>query len=119
MGGVAGVLYATKLTTTAEPNTYDFNISIMVLCCIIIGGLGSIEGALVGAFVLVGYDNILSPWLTQKLQNLVGGGSANVFLTFSNWRWIIFGLALVLMIRFRPEGLVPSKRIKEELHHRT
>jgi branched-chain amino acid transport system permease protein len=39
-----------------------------------------------------------------------------VLLQFSNWRWLIFGTALVLMMRFRPEGLWPSSRVKAELH---
>ena len=118
MAGLAGALYATNLTTTAEPNTYDFNYSIMVLCCVIIGGLGSLRGALLGAAVLLGFDNVLSPLLTQLVQKTAAGASGNVLLTFSNWRWLIFGLVLVLMMRFRPEGLWPSSRVKAELRER-
>lgn len=114
IAGLAGSLYATNLTTTAEPNTYDFNYSIMVLCCLIIGGLGSLKGALLGAAVLLGFDNVLSPLLTRLLQG--DGGSGGVLSTFSNWRWLIFGLALILMMRFRPEGLWPNRRVKDELH---
>jgi branched-chain amino acid transport system permease protein len=116
VAGLAGALYATNLTTTAEPNTYDFNYSIMVLSCIIIGGLGSLRGALLGALVLIGFDNVLSPLITQLLQDSTQG-STSVFTTFSNWRWLIFGLALVLMMRFKPEGLWPSSQLKAELHH--
>ena len=116
IAGLAGALYATNLTTTAEPNTYDFSYSIMVLCCVIIGGLGSLRGVLLGAVVLLGFDNVLSPLLTSLMQR-GSQGSNNVFLVFSNWRWLIFGLALVLMMRFRPEGLWPSSRVKAELHH--
>jgi branched-chain amino acid transport system permease protein len=117
IAGLAGALYATNLTTTAEPNTYDFNLSIMVLCCLIIGGLGSLRGVLLGAVVLLGFDNVVSPLLTRLIQGGGGSGSANVLASFSNWRWLIFGLALVLMMRFRPEGLWPSSRVKAELHH--
>jgi branched-chain amino acid transport system permease protein len=116
IAGLAGALYATNLTTTAEPNTYDFNYSIMVLCCIVIGGLGSLRGALLGAAVLLGFDNVVSPLLTELLQRVAPGNNTNVLLSFSNWRWIIFGLALVLMMRFRPEGLWPSSRVKAEMH---
>ena len=116
IAGLAGALYCTNLTTTAEPNTYDFNYSIMVLCCLIIGGVGSLRGALLGAAVLFGFDNIVSPLLTDLLQSTVEGASGNPLLSFNNWRWIIFGLALVLMMRFRPEGLWPSSRMKAELH---
>ncbi|MEN9580176.1 MAG: hypothetical protein RJA70_3185 [Pseudomonadota bacterium] len=115
VAGLAGALYATNLTTTAEPNTYDFSYSIMVLCCVIVGGLGSWRGTLLGALVLIGFDNVVSPLTTRALQSFFGGESANVLLTFSNWRWIIFGLALILMMRFRPEGLLPSRRIKLEV----
>lgn len=118
LAGLAGVLYATKLTTTAEPNTYDFNYSIMVLCCVIIGGIGSTPGVLVGALVLLGFDNILTPLITRQIQNWSGGTvGANVLATPSNWRWIVFGLALIFMMRFRPEGIIPSARLKAELHH--
>ncbi|MCC6160617.1 MAG: branched-chain amino acid ABC transporter permease [Deltaproteobacteria bacterium] len=116
VAGLAGALYASTLTTTAEPGTYDFNYSVMVLCCLIIGGLGSLRGVVIGAFVLLGFDNVVSPYLTRLLQRGGDGGSPNVFLTFTNWRWIIFGLALVLVMRFRPEGLWPSRRVREEMH---
>jgi branched-chain amino acid transport system permease protein len=115
IAGFAGALYACNLTTTAEPNTYDFNYSIMVLCCIIIGGLGSLRGAMLGAAVLLGFDNVVSPLLTKLIQNAVNSESPNVLYTFSNWRWLVFGLALVLMMRFRPAGLWPSERMAAEL----
>ncbi len=115
IAGLAGVLYATNLTTTAEPNTYDFNYSIMVLCCLIIGGLGSLRGALLGSLVLIGFDNVISPLLTRLIQGEPKPGEVqSVFTTFSNWRWIIFGLALVLMMRFRPNGLWPASRSHPE-----
>ena len=117
LAGLAGVLYATKLTTTAEPNTYDFNYSIMVLCCIIIGGLGSTPGVLIGAVVLLGFDNILTPLITRQFQKWFSNDvGSNVLMTPSNWRWIVFGAALVLMMRYRPEGIFPSRRIQLELH---
>ncbi len=117
VAGLAGAMYATNLTTTSEPNTYNFNYSIMVLCCLIVGGLGSLRGVLLGALVLLGFDNIISPLLTRLIAKATGGGSSNVLLNFTNYRWLIFGLALVLMMRFRPEGLWPSSRLKAELHH--
>jgi branched-chain amino acid transport system permease protein len=117
IAGLAGALYATNLTTTAEPNTYDFTYSIMVLCCLIIGGLGSLRGVLLGALVLLGFDNVLSPLLTRLIQGAGAGGTGSVLLTFSNWRWLIFGMALVLMMRLRPEGLWPSSRVGAEMRH--
>ena len=123
IAGLAGCLYATKLTTTADPNSYDFNRSIIMLCCVILGGLGSLRGVLLGVLLLLGFDNILSPLINSWLQSLLQSAGdlqnspiAERFLSFSNWRLMVFGLALVAMMRFRPEGLWPSKRMQHELH---
>jgi branched-chain amino acid transport system permease protein len=113
--GLAGVLYATKLETTAEPTTYDFNVSMTVLCILIVGGMGSIRGVLVGAAIVMGFDILLKK-VTEAAQQAGLASSTNVFLTPTNWKYLIFGLALVLMMRFRPEGILPSSRIREELH---
>jgi branched-chain amino acid transport system permease protein len=112
LAGLAGCLYAAKLNGTAEPNTYDFNRSITMLCCVILGGIGSLRGTLIGVFLLLGFDNILSPKLNDWTQDL------GFTFSFSNYRLLIFGLALVLMMRFRPEGLVPSVRMQHELHEK-
>jgi branched-chain amino acid transport system permease protein len=72
---------------------------------------------LLGAAVLLGFDNVLSPLLTRLIQKALPAASDNVLLSFSNWRGLIFGVALVLMMRLRPEGLWPSERVKAELHH--
>lgn len=116
LAGLAGCLYATKLSTTADPQAYDFNRSIIVLCCLILGGLGSIRGTLVGVLILIGFDTVLAPALDRYLQSLDINPHGYPFLTFSNWRLMIFGLALILMMRLRPEGLLPSKRVQLEFH---
>ncbi len=113
--GLAGVLYASKLETTAEPTTYDFNVSITVLCIIIVGGMGSIRGVLMGTLIVMGFDIVLKK-LTEAMQQAGLSSSANVFLTPSNWKYLVFGTALVLMMRFRPEGIFPSARIRKELY---
>lgn len=116
IAGLAGGLYATNLGNTAQPDSYDFNRSIMMLCCIILGGLGSIRGTLLGVLLLVGFDNIAAPWLDSVAQRANINPHGYALLTFSNWRLMIFGLALILMMRFRPEGLLPSARMQQELH---
>lgn len=116
LAGLAGCLYATKLTSTAGPDAYDFNRSIIMLCCIILGGLGSLRGTLLGVFLLLGFDNMVAPTLDGLLQTANVNASGNPFLTFSSWRYLIFGLALILVMRFRPEGLLPSSRLQHELH---
>ena len=116
LAGLAGCLYATKLSTTADPNAYDFNRSIMMLCCIILGGLGSIRGTLLGVLILIGFDTVLAPALDRYLQSLNINPDGYAILTFSNWRLMIFGLALIVMMRIRPEGILPSERVQLELH---
>ena len=113
--GLAGVLYASKLETTAEPTSYDFNVSITVLCILIVGGTGSLRGVLMGSAMVMGFDIILKK-ITEGLQAAGLTASGNVVLTPSNWKYLLFGLALVLMMRFKPEGIFPSTRIREELH---
>jgi branched-chain amino acid transport system permease protein len=110
LAGLAGALYATSLNTTGGPDSYTFNRSITVLCFLIIGGMGNIKGALLGTFVLMGYDNILTPALDEIIQK---SGSA---FRFTSIKLVVFGLALILMMRFRPEGILPSRRVQLELH---
>jgi branched-chain amino acid transport system permease protein len=131
LAGMAGCLYATALTSTAGPDAYDFARSIIMLCCIILGGLGSIRGTLLGVLLLIGFDNVVAPVLDNLIQSvhIDPNGTMLPWLaklrnfelwqrltTFSNWRLMIFGLALVLAMRFRPEGLLPSSRVEAELH---
>jgi branched-chain amino acid transport system permease protein len=109
LAGLAGSLYATKLTSSAAPDTYDFGRSIIMLCCLILGGLGNSRGALLGVLLLLGFDNVLAPILDGWIQKSGINASGNLLLSFSNWRLMLFGLALILMMRFRPQGLLPAK----------
>jgi len=106
---LAGVLYASKLETTAEPTTYDFMVSITVLCILIVGGMGSIRGVLFGAAIVMGFDIFLKK-ATEAMQQAGLSGSDSVFLTPSNWKFLFFGAALVIMMRFRPYGVFPAVR---------
>jgi len=130
LAGLAGCLYSARMTSTVAPDAYDFNRSIFVLCCLILGGLGSRKGVLFGVFLLYGFDYILSPIVDDKIQQWYGtpekipvsvAGAdlltlpANMF-TFTGWRLFVFGVVLILVMRFRPEGLIPSNRVKEEFH---
>ncbi|HEX3997038.1 MAG TPA: branched-chain amino acid ABC transporter permease [Pirellulales bacterium] len=110
LAGLAGGMFATKLATTSDPHTYSFNLSITVLCCLILGGLGSIRGVLLGVLLLQGYELILVPQLDQWAHAL------HWSLTLKQWNLLTFGVVLILMVRFRPEGLLPSRRIQHEYH---
>jgi branched-chain amino acid transport system permease protein len=117
IAGLAGCLYATKLGNTADPNAYGFNRSVTILCCLILGGLGNRTGVLLGVFLIVGFDNILAPAMDKRMQAARGPGAEVIdYETLSFWKLMAFGLALVLVMRFRPEGLLPSSRVKRELH---
>ncbi|MBI1302489.1 MAG: branched-chain amino acid ABC transporter permease [Phycisphaera sp.] len=110
LAAVSGALGASVLSSTGEPANYDFQVSILALCIVIVGGIGSITGVLVGAIVMVGLNNVLLPILTQTLQRSGIGSTDNVFSLPDNYKFLIFGLALVLMMRFRPDGIVHSRK---------
>ncbi len=116
LAGMAGCLYATALTSTAGPDAFDFSRSVIMLCCVILGGLGSLRGTLLGVLLLIGFDNVAAPALDGFLQRANINPDDNPWLTFSNWKLMCFGLALILMMRFRPEGLLPSRQVEAELH---
>lgn len=94
-GGLSGAIFASKLSSV-YPTSFSFLVSIYVLSLIIIGGMGSIPGVVVGAIALVGIPELLRE---------VG-----------DFRYLFFGLALVAMMLIRPEGLWPSAARRRELH---
>ena len=114
VAALAGCLYAAMLSTTADPNAYSFNRSIMILCAVILGGLGSVLGTLVGVTILVGFDTVILPWIDTLLQQLLNHSPEGV-LSFGGWRLAMVGLVLVMVMRFRPEGLIPSRQLAAEL----
>lgn len=109
LAGMAGSLYAFKITSTASPDAYDFSRSAIMLCAVLVGGLGSVRGAIAGTFIVLGIDNVLAPWLDSLVQNWQFADGGNRFLIFSNWRMLIFGMLLIALMRFRPAGLFPGK----------
>ncbi len=117
LASLMGGLFAAYLNSSGEPGNYDFTVSILAVCIVIVGGIGTISGVLVGALVMIGFDSLVLVKLAQWLENRGLSSSANVISTPNNWKFMIFGLALVLMMRFRPEGLLPSSRVKAEMRH--
>ena len=116
VASMAGALWAAFLGSTGEPGNYDFQISIIALCIVIIGGMGNISGVLLGAFVMIGFNSIVLVKLTTLLQQKGWMNTQNVLTVPGNWKYMIFGLALILAMRFKPEGLLPSRQLKAELH---
>jgi branched-chain amino acid transport system permease protein len=78
---------------------------------LVLGGMGNIPGMIVGSLVISSLDRFLLPQATNFLQNVV---HVNVDLT--NSRFLIYGVILVTMMLFRPEGLLPSRQRAAELH---
>ena len=93
--GLGGSILAAKLTSV-YPHSMTFLVSINVLSLIIIGGMGSIPGVLVGALALIGLPELLRE--------------------FAEFRYLVYGAVLVAMMIIRPEGLWPEARRRLELH---
>ncbi len=109
LAAFAGALSASVLSSTGEPNNYDFQISILALCIIIVGGIGGVAGVLVGSLVMVGLNSIVLAKATAWMAAHDIGGQGNVLLSPNNWKFLIFGLALVIAVRVKPAGLLPPR----------
>lgn len=117
--GAMGVLYAAKLRFISPP-TFDVVQSISVLSMVILGGMGSIPGVLLGA-VLVTLLNfrILPDFATQLREWRESGLPIPAQFNPVEYQRLFFGLILILMMIFRPEGILPEQRRRLELHDDT
>jgi branched-chain amino acid transport system permease protein len=95
LAGIAGTIKA-HVDTSVSPDQYIFLESAFLLAAVVLGGMGTVVGVLVGASIL--------KLLPEKLREV------------NDYRLLAFGLLLVIMMRFRPEGLVASKRRQLEFH---
>ena len=120
-GGIAGAYYASFKSGTF-PDDFFFNISIFILCMVILGGMGNIWGVIIGGGFLAylnqeGLGNI-GGWLNEHFAT----DNAEWFTLFSGpidvplYQFGIFGAILVAVMLFKPEGLIPSSRRAAELH---
>jgi branched-chain amino acid transport system permease protein len=107
--GLAGCALASKLQLVS-PDQFGFNVSVFILAMLVLGGMGNIPGVIAGSLILSALERFILPQGTNFLHNL----GINVDLT--NSRFLIYGLILVTMMLFRPEGLLPSRQRKAELH---
>lgn len=118
--GFAGSVYASYFQYV-HPSNFEFSVSVTILAMVILGGLGNVYGAIVGALLIGFFDRILAEELNRPMQ-WIGENVGIGFLQTHDMkqdRFLIFGLALVLMMLLRPEGLFPSARRKAELHPET
>ena len=92
---ISGAIFASKLSSV-YPHSFNVMISINIVCLIIVGGMGSIPGVIVGAAALVGLPELLRE--------------------FAEYRLFVYGAALVVVMLVRPEGLWPEAVRRRELH---
>ena len=92
---LSGAIFATKIGSV-YPHSFNVIVSINIICLIIVGGMGSIPGVIVGSFALVGLPELLRE--------------------FAEFRLLVYGAALVAMMLLKPEGLWPDVKRRRELH---
>lgn len=116
--GLAGMYHAAKLGTVS-PDNFSFGDSVIYLAMVVIGGLGSIPGVIVGAIVVYSINLLilaqLDTYASDPTNFLHVFGQILPGFTFGNIRNLIFGVILVSLMIFRPEGLIPSARRRREL----
>jgi branched-chain amino acid transport system permease protein len=97
LGGLSGFLFASR-GGFIEPNQFNAQLSILFVAMVVVGGSGNMAGVALGAFLLA--------YLPERFRD------------FAEWRFLVFGLALVLVMLLRPQGLIPSRRRARELKDR-
>jgi branched-chain amino acid transport system permease protein len=98
IGGFAGGVWAAKVIFI-EPNNFLFILSATIVAAVVMGGSGNLPGVILGAFLIA--------WLPERFRG------------FAEYRILVFGAVLVLMMVLRPEGLLPSRRRKAEFQEGT
>ena len=104
--GFAGSVYAAKLQAIT-PGAFEFQVSIMLLCMVVLGGAGSMRGVILGGMLITLFDRVLlaeATYLVRWIGRTVGV-PALVKADITLWRWFFFGLGLVVVMLLRPEGL--------------
>ncbi|MFL5929498.1 MAG: branched-chain amino acid ABC transporter permease [Gaiellaceae bacterium] len=114
-GGVAGAYYASFKSATF-PGDFFFNISVFILCMVILGGMGNVWGVIVGAGFLAYLDREglanTGAWINANVH--VGSWHPNIDVPL--YASGIYGLIILVVMLFRPEGLIPSRRVAAEMH---
>lgn len=125
--GFGGAFYAAYISAIF-PTVFDFSVSVIILCMVILGGLGNMTGVILGGIIIMGADRLYLPQLAQVLKSFLNNSVLpNItnaplrdFIATSidpiQMRLFLFGLTLVIMMIVRPEGLVPDARHQAELH---
>ena len=110
-GGIAGVTFG-YFQAFISPESFTFLESALVLAIVVIGGMGSIPGVVVGALAIQGIPEFIRGFASAGwFGNLPG----EVVSAISNYRYLVFGALMVIMMAVRPQGMIPSSRIAREL----
>jgi branched-chain amino acid transport system permease protein len=112
-GGFAGAFYG-SFVGSIFPTSFFFNISILILCMVIVGGMGNIYGVVLGALLLKYLDLKGLDKIGQRVNDGIDAVGIEETIDIPKYKFLIFGTLLVLMMLFRPEGLIPSARRKAE-----
>ncbi len=107
-GGISGGLFS-AFQGFVSPESFTLLDSIMILCMVVLGGMGHVPGVVLGALLLTALPEALR-YVAPLQQSWFG----EVLVDPSDLRMLLFGLALVLMMLFRPAGLWPSRVRKRE-----
>jgi len=107
-GGVAGAYYA-SFKSGAFPADFYFNFSVFLLCMVILGGMGSVWGVILGGLILSYLDREGLATIGSKIQD------AGLKFDPTKYQFGIYGVIIVLMMLFRPAGLIPERRHKIEI----
>jgi branched-chain amino acid transport system permease protein len=110
-GGMSGAFLGSYLNTV-NADQFQFYFSILVLGMVILGGLGSIWGVMLGAVVLSFINNWFIPDVANDLPGKIGIDFDVTEITFA-----IYGFLLVIMMVLRPQGLLPERRREQEMTH--
>jgi len=115
--GFAGCIYASKLGFIG-PDQFSFSVSVFIRSMIILGGIGTIRGVIIGAILLYFLQTYILTGLPGWIHDF--GVKNNIaFLSetdFSGIKFLLYGVALVAMMVLRPEGLLPNRQRQAELH---
>ncbi len=115
-GGFAGAFYGAFIKNIF-PDAFSFNISILILCMVVLGGMGNIYGVILGAIVLQGINFYALPQLSTVVHAIGDtiGSAAMSNVDLARYNFILCGVVLVLMMLLRPEGIIPNRQRQEEL----
>ena len=94
VGGGGGVFFAAQ-ANHIDPTIFSYTVSILVVAAVVLGGSGNLFGVILGGFMVA--------WLPERFRG------------FATYRVLVFGVALVVMMIFRPQGLLPSRRRSAEM----